>query len=130
MNHKNEKNLILKNIMKRELKCNFVEEEEDDDDDDYGEEIDFSFNSKIEMALSGNSIIQNSDEFKYFTQIMKYIKENDEEIYCSVINEEFDGNDKYINEIYNIRNIKINYRGKEFTVPRRTVKIIRNKNNK
>ena len=130
MNHKNEKNLILKNIMKRELKCNFVEEEEDDDDDDYGEEIDFSFNSKIEMALSGNSIIQNSDEFKYFTQIMKYIKENDEEIYCSIINEEFDGNDKYINEIYNIRNIKINYRGKEFTVPRRTVKIIRNKNNK
>ena len=59
MNHKNE-NLILKNIMKRELKCNFVEKEDDDDNDDYGEEIDFSFNSKIKIkiALSGNLIIQ------------------------------------------------------------------------
>ena len=56
MNHKNE-NLILKNIMKRELKCNFVGEK-DDDNDDYEEEIDFSFNSIIKIALSGNLIIQ------------------------------------------------------------------------
>ena len=71
MNHKNE-NLILKNIMKRELKCNFVGEK-DDDNDDYEEEIDFSFNSIIKIALNDNSIIQNSDEFKFFRQIMKYV---------------------------------------------------------
>ena len=61
---------------------------------------------------------------------MKYIKENDVEIYCTIINEDFDGDDKYMNEIYNIRNTKIKYRGKEFTVPKKTFKIIRNKNNK
>ena len=124
INHKKEKTLILNNIMKKELNCNFVEEEEKEDDDEDGE-IDFIFNNKVELALSGNQNIKNSDEFKYFTQIMKNIKEKDEEIYNTLINDSFNGNDSTINELYKIRNIKIKYNDKEYTVPRRTVRIKR-----
>ena len=126
INHKREKKSILNNIMKKELHCNFVDEEEDKDDDLFDEgEIDFNFINKVDLALSGNQNIQNSDEFKYFAQIMKNVKEKDPETYNALIDDDMNGDDNIINDLCKLRNIKIIYKNKEYTVPRRTVRIKR-----
>jgi len=131
--HKNEKNVFLKRLMKKEMACNFIkdneEEEEEDDDfdeDDEYEDIDDYFNEKVEMALKGNDNIIESDEFKYFSEVMKYIKENDPQTFSSLENDKIFGNNGVLEEIFKTRNIKITYKNKEFIVPRKTVRIIRN----
>ena len=93
----------------------FMEEDEDD-------ERDTEFNEKVEQVLSCNNIINECDEFNYFTQVMKYIKENDKDIYNYLV-ESRDG--RIFENLYKVRNIKVKYKDREFTVPRKTVKIIR-----
>ena len=127
--HKKEKNLILNKLMKKELKCNFVDDDEDEEEEEEDEEeIDTEFNEKVEQVLSGNDNIINSDEFKYYTQVMKSIRENDGDIYNNLINEACSGNSNFIEDLFKVRNIKIKYNDKELTVPRKTVRIIRNYN--
>ena len=126
--HKKEKTTILNRLMKRELKCNFVEEEneeEEDEEDEEDDEIDQEFNEKVENILGGDNSINNSDEFKYYTEIMKYIKETDNDIYNFIVKENPNGNSNIIEELFKVRNIKIKYNDKELTVPRKTVKIVR-----
>ena len=114
--------------MKRELKCNFVEEEneeEEEEEEEEDDEIDQEFNEKVENILGGDNSINNSDEFKYYTEIMKYIKETDNDIYNFIVKENPNGNSNIIEELFKVRNIKIKYNDKELTVPRKTVKIVR-----
>ena len=125
INHKKEKDIILEKLMKKETKCNFVEEEENEDEEFEEEEFDTDFNDKIENALSGDNNIKNSDEFKYFSQVMKFVKEKDPEIYDELINKIFKGIKNTIENLIKIRNIKIKYNEKEITVPRRMVRIKR-----
>jgi hypothetical protein len=124
-NHKNEKTRILSRLMKKELKCNFVEDEdiEEDEEEEEEEEMDSEFGDKVENILANNDNINNCDEFKYFTQVMKFTSEKDTDIYNYVI----DGYKKsnILEELFKVRNIKIKYNNKEFMVPRKTVKIIR-----
>ena len=125
--HKKEKNLILNKLMRKELKCNFVEDEDEEEEEEEDDEFDAEFNDKVEQVLSGNDSINNCDEFKYYTQVMKFIKQNDQQIYSYLIQETTftSGNGNYVEELFKVRNIKITYNNKEFTVPRKTVKIIR-----
>ena len=126
--HKKEKNTILNKLMKKELKCNFVEEEyNEEEEEDEDNETNIDFNEKVENALAGNNNINNCDEFKYYTQVMKLIRENDSDIYNYILKETSSGNSNIIEELFKIRNIKINYNNKEFTVPRKTVKIVKRK---
>ena len=126
INHKKEKDIILEKLMKKETKCNFVEEEENEEEEEFEEdEFDTDFNDKIENALSGDNNIKNSDEFKFFSQIMIFIKEKDFEIYDELINKTFKGIKSTIENMTKIRNIKIKYNEKEIIVPRRTVRIKR-----
>lgn len=114
--------------MKKETNCNFVNENGNDEDEEEEEE-DFSeddeeFDADIEKALKGNDNIKNSDEFKFFSDVMKNLKENDKEIYEFMIKRMNQG-EKILDDLSKVRNIKIKYHDKEFTVPRKTVKIIR-----
>ena len=126
--HKKEKNTILNKLMKKELKCNFVEDENDEEEEEE-EEDDFNseFNEKVENALSGNENINNCDEFKYYTQVMRFIRDNDSEMYSYLLKETTTGNINVMEDLYKVRNIKIIYNDKEFTVPRKTVKIVKKK---
>ena len=127
LTHKKEKTTILNRLMKRELKCNFVEEdnEEDEEEEEEEDEIDQEFIDKVETILGGDNNINNSDEFKYFTDVMKYIRETDIDIYNFIIQEIPNGNSNIIEDLFKVRIIKIKYNDKELTVPRRTIKIIR-----
>ena len=127
-NHIKEKTIIMNNLMKKEMKCHFVkeeeEEEEEEDEEEFEEEsFDNEFNDKILFALKGNKNIINSDEFKYFSDIMKKIKEKDDELIKSIFGK--GDNKNAFDKFLNIRNVKIKYNGKEFDIPRRIVRIIR-----
>ena len=127
INHKNTKTQILSRLMKKELKCNFVEDEnideEEEEDEEEEDEDNIEFNEKVENILANNDNINTCDEFQYFSQIMKITSEKDRDIYNSAI-EEFK-NTNILQELFKVRNIKVKYNDKEFTVPRKTVKIIR-----
>ena len=69
-------------------------------------------------------LIKSSDEFAFFSKVMKNIKENDTISY-TYISEKTKNGIKAIEELSKMRNIKIKYNEKEYTVPRKTVKIIR-----
>ena len=126
--HKKQKSYILSRLMKKEIKCNFVEEneiedEEEEEEDDYNDS-DEEFNANVEQALKNSDNINNSDEFNFFSKVMNNLKETDKEAYNCLVNRLNDGN-KTMDELSKVRNIKIKYNDKEFTVPRKTVKIIR-----
>ena len=69
-------------------------------------------------------MIKNSDEFKFFSNVIKNIKERDKDLYSYLVNM-IDKGEKIVDDLSFVRNIKIKYKEKEFTVPRKTVKIIR-----
>ena len=126
--HKREKNIILNKMMKKELKCNFVDDEnedEEEEEEEEDEEFESEYNEKIERILKINDNINNCDEFQYFTRVMKFLKENSNDIYEHLRKQSFEGKTDYLEDMYKVRNIKIVYKEKEFTVPRKTVKIIR-----
>ena len=123
--HKKQQVDQLNKIMKKETNCNFIEEQEneDDDDDEEDEEDLEDIKETIQDILCENKNIKNADEYKYFYDIMSEIKNKESNIY-KIINDSFNGE---LEELLLIRNININYKGKDFTVPRKTVKIIKNK---
>ena len=92
------------------------------------EEINIDFNEKVENVLSCNENINNCDEFKYYTQVMKFIRENDQEMYSHLQKETSNsGRTSVMEQLFKVRNIKITYNNKDFTVPRKTVKIVKSK---
>ena len=75
--------------------------------------------------MNGNDNIKNSDEFKYFTQVMKFTKEKDTDLYNSILQEIHEETTNIMENLFKVRNIKIKYNDKELTVPRKTVKIVK-----
>lgn len=124
-NHKKEKITILNKLMKKEMKCNFVESDEDEYEEEE-EEIDDEFNEKVETALSLSENINSSDEFQFFSKIMMYFKETEKDIYDHLIQQNSTNKRNLLEDLLKVRNIKIKYNNKEFTVPRKTVIIKRN----
>ena len=125
--HHQQKCLILENLVKKELKCNFLEEseEEDEDDEEQNEsEDDEELNTNIEQALNINDNIKNSDEFKFFSNLIKNIKDNDKMAFDFILSKMKNGI-AVLEEYSRLRTIKVKYKEKEYTVPRKIVKIIR-----
>ena len=121
--HKQQKCIILENLMKKEIKCNFVEEEENEEEEEE-ESDDDEFNSNIDQALSCSNNFKLSDEFEFFSKVMKNIKENDKAIY-DFLSVKSKNAIIVAEELAQMRNINIKYNEKEYTVPRKTVRIIR-----
>ena len=111
--------------MKKELKCNFVESDDDEEEEEEEEEIDTEFKEKVDQVLSINDNINNSDEFKYYTQIMLFVKEDDVNLYNHLVEKTMSGKKNILEELFKVRNIKVVYNNKELFVPRKTVRIIR-----
>ena len=88
------------------------------------EEIAEEFNSDIEKVLKGNDNINNSDEFKFFCDVINNIKKNDTQIYLYIISNINKG-EAIINELSLTRNVMIKYKNKQLNIPRKTVRIIR-----
>ena len=127
IHQKKEKINIFRVLTKKDIRCNFV----NDNDDDEDEEIDYSenndFNEKIEMILSSNDDIINCDEFKIFSQIVKYIRKYDSRIYELYISKEFKGDFKSFEDLLFTRNLKVKYEEKDYIISR---KILNLKNKK
>ena len=111
--HKNQKNTILNKLMKKETNCNFVQDNDNDEEDEEEEEDSFEedeeFNSDIDKALKGNDNIKNSDEFKFFSNVIKNIKERDKDLYSYLVNM-IDKGEKIVDDLSFVINIKIKYK--------------------
>lgn len=113
----------LNKIMKRETNCNFIEESEyEEEEDEESEELE-DFKRTIKEIFSENENIKNADEYNYFGGIINELKKNDNKTY-EILNSSFNGK---LEELMLIRNIKINYKGKDYKVPRKTVQILKKK---
>ena len=124
--HHQQKCIFLENLMKKEIKCNFLEEseEEDEDDEQNESEDEEELNINIEQALNINDNLKNSDEFKFFSKILINIKENDKMSFDFILSKMKNGI-AVLEEYSRLRTIKVKYKEKEYTVPRKIVKIIR-----
>jgi hypothetical protein len=125
--HRREQVEQLNKLMKKETNCNFIEEneddeEEDDEDDDEDEELE-EIRDIVHDILNENENIKNADEYKYFYNIMNDLKTNDNNSY-KLLSNNLKGK---LEELLLLRNISINYKGKYFMVPRKTVKILKKK---
>ena len=113
----------LNKIMKRETNCNFIEENEyEEEEDEESEELE-DFKETIKEIFSENDNIKNADEYSYFGGIISELKKNDNKTY-ETLNANFNGQ---LEELMLIRIIKINYKGKDYKVPRKTVQILKKK---
>jgi hypothetical protein len=123
--HRKEQVEQLNKLMKKETNCNFIEDNEDDeeeDDEDEDEEME-EIRDIVHDILNENENIKNADEYKYFYNIMNDMKTNDNNSY-KLLSDNLKGK---LEELLLLRNISINYKGKQFTVPRKTLKIMKKK---
>ena len=116
--------------MKKELNCNFIEDDKEDEEEEEedNEEGDDELNSFIEQAINVNDNIKCSDEYEFFSKVMKNIKENDKLTYDYFAIKSKNGTSA-VEELSKLRNIKIKYKEKEYSVPRKTVQIIKKEHN-
>ena len=119
--HKKEQIDHLNKLMKKEINCNFIEEQENEEEEDEEDEDMEEIKDSINNILNENENIKNANEYKFFSETINSIKNNDNKIF-EIINQGFKG---IIDELLLLRTININYKGKQFEVPRKTVKIIR-----
>ena len=118
---KREKTNYLRVITNKDIKCNFTNEDDDEDEElDYSENNDF--NEKIEIALSGNDDIINCDEFKLFSQIIKYMRKYHSKIY-ELYMKAFKADFKVFEDLIFVRNIKVKYQNKDYITCRKILKI-------
>lgn len=131
--HKEESLKIQSKLTNSEIKCGFVhcddneesEKEDPYDSDDSDSVFDNSFYEAIKNSLKDNIII-GIDEFKIFSETLYQIKNNDEKLFNELFRE-IDDKEK-IKDLFFVRNVKIEYKGHNFEVPRKTLKIKRNGN--
>ena len=131
--HKQESLKIQSKLTNSEIKCGFVhcddneesEKEDPYDSDDSDSVFDNSFYEAIKNSLKDNIII-GIDEFKIFSETLYQIKNNDEKFFNELFRE-IDDKEK-IKDLFFVRNVKIEYKGHNFEVPRKTLKIKRNGN--
>jgi hypothetical protein len=119
--HKKEQVDQLNKLMKRETDCNFIEEDkeeedEEDEDDDIEEVKDLA-----QEILDANENIKNADEYKFFSEVIKDIKNNDQDTF-KLLNNNWRGK---LDELLFVRNVNITYKGKQYFVPRKTVRIVK-----
>ena len=126
--HKIEQTNQINKIMKKETDCNFIENSsEDEEDEEYEDDDDINeLKENTENILYENENIKNSDEYKFFSDIIKRLKSNESDLMNNITNNGQNLNAvNTINELMVVRNINIKYKGKNFKVPRKTVRIIK-----
>ena len=135
VNHKNESVKAKSRIIKDHLNCDFVNSDDENEDsenifntDESDEEFDNIFYENVQNCLMPHNLINNSDEFKIFSETFYIIKNRDENILNDLLASLDYEQKKIINNLIYVRNIKIDYNGKKIEVPRKTLKIIRNIN--
>ena len=116
-----------KNLMKKELNCNFVEEEENSDFDDF---IDYNELEEereiVDETINDNENIKNSDVYQYFTNTLNFLKNYNQGLIDNFYNSLGVNDKKTLEHLIHTRQVKINYKNEEYSIPRRTVKIRRN----
>ena len=131
--HEEESLKVQSKLTNSEIKCGFIhsddnedsENEDPYDSDDSESVFDNSFYETIKNSLKDN-IIVNIDEFKIFSETLYQIKNSDEKFFNELISG-LDEKEK-IKDLFFVRNVKIEYKGHNFEVPRKTLKIKRNGN--
>ena len=132
MKHKEETIKTQSKWTKDDLDCAFVNDDEEKSDNEYDFEdedseyvFDDNFHDNVKNCFKNHSIINNNDEFKIFSDTFYQIKNNDETLFNKLV-EKFNKKEKKIlNDLLFVRNVKVEYKGKELDVPRRTLKIKR-----
>jgi hypothetical protein len=113
--------------MKKELNCNFVEEEENSDFDDF---IDYNELEEereiVDETINDNENIKNSDVYQYFTNTLNFLKNYNQGLIDNFYNSLGVNDKKTLEHLIHTRQVKINYKNEEYSIPRRTVKIRRN----
>ena len=114
----------------KKLNCDFINSDEEknnsESDLDADErEFDNNFFQNVKNCMKNHNIINNNDEFKFFSETFYLIKSSDEDLYDELLSNFENKQIKMINDLLFVRNIKIEYNGKQVEVPRRTLKIQR-----
>ena len=134
--HKDEQIKKGNKLMKDELKIKknedgkylFGEESESEDEKDEEEERENNLNKNLNWILETNENIKNSDEYKFFKDILDLIKLNDAEC-INILNKEIEPEKiKQLEEVYHTKKFKFIYQGEELEIPRRILSIRRNNN--
>jgi hypothetical protein len=124
--HRKEGKKINQLITEKEIQCNFIENEENEDDSCNEEDIfDKNFNDEIKISLKDYYDINNCDEFKVFSNTFNGIKNCDEKLMKEIVSMFNENEMKFLENLLYVRNIKIEYKGEEIEIPRRTLKIKR-----
>ena len=135
--HKIQSTKINIKLTNNDIKCDFINGDSDDDeeeksnsgyrykDDASDEEFDNNFYEMVENCLKSHNIINNTDEFKIFSETFKLIKNNDESFFNDLLSCFNEMEQKSLDSLIVVRNIKIDYNGKKIDVPRKTLKIKR-----
>lgn len=131
--HKEETVKTKSKITKDDLNCDFVNEDEekldnefDVDIDDSFEDFDNNFYDNVIKCLKTHPLIDKCDEFKIFSETFNNIKCNNEPLFNKLDNCFSKPEKKVINNLLFLRNVTVEYNGKKFDVPRKTLKIKRN----
>ena len=131
---KEEETKNLKELMKKEINCNFVEGEESDDDDLDEEERQIKEEQKILLdELSENKIeikqceisFAAVDEFQEFVNCLQNLEINNPTIVAQFKESLTPQEVVALKELVHVRNIKVTYNNTTLNVPRRTVRIKR-----
>ena len=131
---KEEETKNLKELMKKEINCNFVEGEESDDDDLDEEERQIKEEQKIlldELSENKTEIQQCEisfaavDEFQEFVNCLQNLEINNPTIVAQFKESLTPQEVVALKELVHVRNIKVTYNNTTLKVPRRTVRIKR-----
>ena len=124
-----ENKYIFIKLTEEEIQCDFIECEENEEiSKNIENEPDKYFENAVKISLKNYENVNKCDEFKIFNDTFHSIKNIDENLMNEIMND-FDKNETSI--VYNllhVRNIKVEYNGEKFEIPRRTLKIKRNFN--
>lgn len=120
-------------IINDKLNCDFInnsdgeksEEEEFFERDESEDEFDGVFYENVQKCLQTHANINSTDEFKIFSETFYIIKNNEEVLFNYLINSFGKLEQKIVNDLTQVRNIKIEYNGRNLEVPRKTLKIKR-----
>ena len=127
--HQKERKKINVKLTEEEIQCDFIECEENEEiSKNIENEPDKYFENAVKISLKNYENVNKCDEFKIFNDTFHSIKNIDENLMNEIMND-FDKNETSI--VYNllhVRNIKVEYNGEKFEIPRRTLKIKRNFN--
>ena len=127
---KTEKKLINFKLTDGEIKCDFIEceEKEEESENNYEDYFDTDFNNNIKNSIKNYETIVKCDEFKLFCEIFYKLKSNDENLVNELIREFTKEESLALYNLLHVRNVKVEYNGFKFDIPRRTLKIKRNLN--